>query len=119
MMAPPCSFPICGPQATATCRSVSLTTARIGRVADESADCGTSSSTDTDAQPGSCQGTTRNTADSTADGSATDCPFRSGAGGRAAGEGDDSPDHKKFTHHSNSTAGSPTIRTVSMQFVKI
>jgi hypothetical protein len=119
MMAPPCSFPICRPQATATRDSASLTTARIGRVADETTDCRTRCSTDTNAEPGSCQGTARNTADSTADGRARNCPFRSGAGGCTAGKGDDSPDHKKFTHHSNSTDGSPAIQTVSTQFVKI
>jgi hypothetical protein len=99
--------------------SVSLPTARISRVADKTADCRTCSSTDADAKPGTGQGSTRNTTDSTTDGRATDCPFRSGAGGRTTGEGDNGPDHKNFTHDSNSTDGSPAITAVSMQFLNI
>jgi hypothetical protein len=119
MMASPCSFPICGPHATATRGSASLTAARISRIANEAADCGASSSADADAEPGACEGSASDTADSTADGCTGNRPFRAGAGGRPAGEGDDSPDHQNFTHHSYSTDGSPTIPAVSTQFLKI
>jgi hypothetical protein len=98
MKASPCSFPIYGPQATTMRGSASLTTARIGRVADKAADCGTCRCTDTNAKPG---------------------PFRSGAGGCTAGEGDDGPDHENFTHDLNSTDGSPTIQAVSTQLLNI
>jgi hypothetical protein len=119
MMAPPFSFLICGSQATTTHGSGSLTTARIGCVTDEAADCRARRSTDADTKPCACQSSACNTTYSAANGRARNRPFCSRAGGSAAREGDDSPNHKKFTHHSNSTDGSPAIRTVSMQFVKI